>query len=87
MIFMFLFNRKPVLYFQYYKYLGCTSNEVLAFIFRAQVQDDSAGNAIRQMNTNMIKNHSMCISWYANNFTSCGSVSELIWLRPKYQKQ
>ena len=39
--FVFIFNRNPVSYCQYYKYLGCTINEFLDFTFSAQVQADS----------------------------------------------
>ena len=41
--YMFLFNKRPVPYCTFYRYLGCTINEYLDYSFTAEVQSDSAG--------------------------------------------
>ena len=68
---MFLFNRNPVPYCQYYKYLGCTINEFLDFTFTAQVQADSAGNALSKIITKMIKNQGFPFNVYSILYNAC----------------
>ena len=53
--YMFLFNKRPVPYCTFYKYLGCTINEYLDYSFTAEVQSDSAGRALSSIITKMIK--------------------------------
>jgi hypothetical protein len=69
--FMFLFNRNPVPYCQFYKYLGCTINEFLDFAFTAQVQADSAGNALSKIITKMIKNQGFPFNVYSVLYNAC----------------
>ena len=54
--FMFLFDRMPVAYCTFYKYLGCTINEHLDFKFTVNSLTDSAGRALSSIITKMIKN-------------------------------
>ena len=68
---MFLFNRNPVPYCQFYKYLGCTINEYLDFTFSAQVQADSAGNALSKIITKMIKNQGFPFNVYSILYNAC----------------
>ena len=69
--FVFLFNRNPVPYCQYYKYLGCTFNEYLDFAFTAQVQADSAGRALSKIITKMIKNQGFPYNVYSILYNAC----------------
>ena len=69
--FMFLFNRNPVPYCHYYKYLGCTINEYLDFAFTAQVQADSAGQALSKIITKMIKNQGFPYNVYSILYNAC----------------
>ena len=69
--FMFLFNRNPVPYCQFYKYLGCTINEYLDFAFTAQVQADSAGQALSKIITKMIKNQGFPYNVYSILYNAC----------------
>ena len=54
--FMFLFNRRPVPYCTFYKYLGCNFNEHWDYQFTADMQCDSAGRALSSITTKMLKN-------------------------------
>ena len=75
--FMFLFNRNPVSYCQFYKYLGCTINEFLDFNFTTQVQADSAGRALSSIITKMIKNQGFPFNVYSILYQACVcSISE-----------
>ena len=75
--FMFIFNRNPVPYCQFYKYLGCTINEYLDFTFTAQVQADSAGRALSSIITKMIKNQGFPYNVYSILYQACVcSISE-----------
>ena len=69
--FVFLFNRNPVPYCQYYKYLGCTINEYLDFAFTAQVQAESAGRALSKIITKMIKNQGFPYNVYSILYNAC----------------
>ena len=55
-MFMFLFDRRPVPYCDFYKYLGCSINENLDFNFTVSTLADSAGRALGSIITKMIKN-------------------------------
>ena len=54
-----------------YKYLGCTINEFLDFTFTAQVQADSAGNALSKIITKMIKNQGFPFNVYSILYNAC----------------
>ena len=55
-MFMFLFDRRPVPYCDFYKYLGCSIHENLDFKFTVSTLADSAGRALGSIITKMIKN-------------------------------
>ena len=75
--FMFLFNKRPVPYCTFYKYLGCTINEYLDYNFTAGVQSDSAGRALSSIITKMIKNKGFPYSVYSILYHACVcSISE-----------
>jgi hypothetical protein len=69
--FMFLFNSKPVIYCQYYTYLGVSINEFLDYEFTCQVQADTAGRALSSIVTKMIKNGGFPFSVYTILYDAC----------------
>jgi hypothetical protein len=69
--FMFLFNKKPVVYCKHYTYLGVTLNEFLDYDFTCQVQADSAGRALSAIVTKMIKNGGFPFSVYSILYDAC----------------
>ena len=70
-IFVFLFNKRPVPYCSFYKYLGCNINEHLDFKFTAKMQADSAGRALSSIITKMIKNKGFPFSIYSVLYQAC----------------
>ena len=75
--FMFLFNRNPVAYCNFYKYLGCTINEYLDFTFTSTVQAESAGRALSSIISKMIKNQGFPFNVYSILYEACVcSISE-----------
>ena len=75
--FMFLFNKRPVPYCTFYKYLGCSINEYLDYKFTAEVQSDSAGRALSSIITKMIKNKGFPYPVYSVLYQACvRSISE-----------
>ena len=74
---MFLFNKRPVPYCTFYKYLGCTINEYLDYSFTAEIQADSAGRALSSIITKMIKNQGFPFTVYSILYQACVcSISE-----------
>ena len=69
--FVFLFNKRPVPYCTFYKYLGCSINEHLDYNFTAEIQADSAGRALSSIITKMIKNKGFPFSVYSVLYQSC----------------
>ena len=69
--FMFLFNKRPVPYCTFYKYLGCNINEHLDYSFTSEIQADSAGNALSSIITKMIKNKGFPFSVYSILYEAC----------------
>ena len=69
--FMFLFNKRPVPYCTFYKYLGCNINENLDYSFTAGMQADSAGRALSSIITKMIKNKGFPFSVYSILYQAC----------------
>ena len=69
--FMFLFNKHPVPYCTFYKYLGCNINEHLDYSFTSEIQADSAGNALSSIITKMIKNKGFPFSVYSILYQAC----------------
>ena len=69
--FMFLFNKRPVPYSTFYKYLGCNINEFLDYNFTAKMQSDSAGRALSSIITKMIKNNGFPFSVYSTLYEAC----------------
>ena len=63
--FLFLFNKRPVPYCTFYKYLGCNINEHLDYKFTSQMQADSAGRALSALITKMIKSKGFPFSIYS----------------------
>ena len=59
--FMFIFNKHPIPYCNFYKYLGCYVNEHLDFSFMSEMQADSAGCALSLIITKMI--NKLGLSW------------------------
>ena len=68
---MFLFNKRPVPYCTFYKYLGCSINEYLDYNFTAEIQADSAGRALSSIITKIIKNKGFPFSVYSVLYQSC----------------
>ena len=69
--FLFLFNKRPVPYCSFYKYLGCCINEHLDFKFTSEMQADSAGRALSAIITKMIKNKGFPFSIYSILYQAC----------------
>ena len=69
--FMFLFNKRPVPYCTFYKYLGCNIDEHLDYSFTSEIQADSAGNALSSIITKMIKNKGFPFSVYSILYQAC----------------
>ena len=69
--YMFLFNKRPVPYCTFYKYLGCNINEYLDYSFTAEMQADSAGQALSSIITKMIKNKGFPFSVYSILYQAC----------------
>ena len=69
--FMFLFDRKPVPYCAYYKYLGCSINEYLEFNFTVDLLADSAGRALGSIITKMIKNGGFPYNIFCTLYQAC----------------
>ena len=69
--FMFIFNKRPVPYCTFYKYLGCNINEFLDYNFTAKMQSDSAGRALSSIITKMIKNKGFPFSVYSTLYQAC----------------
>ena len=69
--FVFLFNKRPVPYCTFYKYLGCYVNEHLDYSFTSSKQADSAGRALSSIITKMIKCKGFPFSVYTKLYESC----------------
>ena len=69
--FMFLFDRHPVPYCTFYKYLGCTINEHLDFNFTVGSLADSAGRALGSIITKMIKNGGFPFKIFCTLYQAC----------------
>jgi hypothetical protein len=69
--FVFLFNKRPVPYCTFYKYLGCNINEFLDYSFTSEIQADSAGRALSSIITKMIKNKGFPFSVYSILYQAC----------------
>ena len=67
----FLFNKRPVPYCTFYKYLGCTINEHLDYSFTSEIQSDSAGRALSTIITKMIKSKGFPFSVYSILYQAC----------------
>ena len=68
---MFLFDRKPVAYCTFYKYLGCTINEHLDYNFTVSSLADSAGRALSSIITKMIKNGGFPFNIFCTLYQAC----------------
>ena len=68
---MFLFDRKPVAYCTFYKYLGCTLNEHLDFTFTVSSLADSSGRALSSIITKMIKNGGFPFKMFCTLYQAC----------------
>ena len=68
---MFLYNKRPVLYCNSYKYLGCYINEYLEYSYTAQMQADSAGRALSLLISKMIKNKGFPFSVFSKLYQAC----------------
>ena len=68
---MFLFDKRPILYCNDYKYLGANLNEFLDFNFTAGCLADSAGRALSSIITKMIKNGGFPYKVYSILYDSC----------------
>ena len=53
---MLIFNKRPLPYYTFYKYLRCNINEFFYYSYTAKIQSDSAGRALSSKITKMIKN-------------------------------
>ena len=69
--YMFLFNKRPVPYCTYYKYLGCSVNEHLDYAFTTQAQVESAGRALSSLVCKMIKNKGFLYNVYSSLYQAC----------------
>ena len=69
--FVFVFNKHPVTYCKFYKYLGCYINEHIDFDYTSKMQSDSAGRALSSIVTKMIKNKGFPFSIYSILYQSC----------------
>ena len=69
--FMFLFDKKPIMYCRDYKYLGANLNEFLDFNFTAGCLADSTGRALSSIITKMIKNGGFPFKVYSILYDSC----------------
>ena len=69
--FMFLFDKRPIMYCNDYKYLGANLNEFLDFNFTAGCLADSAGRALSSIITKMIKNGGFPFKVYSILYDSC----------------
>ena len=69
--FMFLFDRHPVPYCTFYKYLGCTINEHLDFNFTVGSLADSAGRALGSIITKMIKHGGFPFKIFCTLYQAC----------------
>ena len=67
---MFIFNRRPVIYSESYKYLSTTLDEFLNFEKTAAAQADPAGRALGALITKTIKNGGLPYSIYTMLFES-----------------
>ena len=69
--FVFIFNRRPVSYCQFYKYLGCYINEHLDYNYTSEMQSDSAGRALSSIITKLIKDKGFPFSVYSTLYQAC----------------
>ena len=69
--YFFLFNRRPVPYCKYYKYLGFTINEQLNFSDSNKILSDSAGKALSVIISKMIKNKGFPYNVFSLLLNSC----------------
>ena len=69
--FMFLFDKRPVPYCIFYKYLGCSINEYLEFNFTVDLLADSAGRALGSIITKMIKNGGFPYNIFGTLYQAC----------------
>ena len=69
--FVFIFNKRPVLYCKHYTYLGITINEHLDLKFTSKVQSDSASRALSVIVTKMIKNGGFPYNIYSLLYDTC----------------
>ena len=69
--FMFVFDRRPVPYCDFYTYLGCSINENLDFNFTVSCLADSAGRALGSVITKMIKNGGFPFNVFCTLYDAC----------------
>ena len=69
--FMFIFDRRPVPYCEFYTYLGCSINENLNFNFTVSCLADSAGRALGSVITKMIKNGGFPFNVFCTLYDAC----------------
>ena len=69
--FTFLFDKKPVPYCTFYKYLGVNIDEYLDFKFTVEKHSDSAGRALGSIVTKMIKNGGFPYNVYSLLYNTC----------------
>ena len=69
--FMFIFDKRPVPYCDFYKYLGCSINENLNYNFTANCLADSASRALGLLATKMIKNGGFPFNVFCTLYEAC----------------
>ena len=69
--YMFLFDKRPVPYCTFYKYLGCSINENLDYNFTVKLLADSAGRALGSITTKMIKNGGFPFKVFTTMYQAC----------------
>ena len=69
--FMFLFDRRPVPYCKFYKYLGCIVHENLDFEYTVNTLAESAGRALSSIITKMIKNGGFPYNVFCTLYQAC----------------
>ena len=69
--FMFLFDKRPVPYCIFYKYLGCSIDENLGYSFTVGTLEGSAGRAIRSIVTKMIENGGFPFKVFCTLYDAC----------------
>ena len=69
--FMFVFDRRPVPYCDFYTYLGCSINENLNLNFTVSCLADSAGRALGSVITKMIKNGGFPFNVFCTLYDAC----------------